>query len=77
MAFRYSFSRLSQTCNHVAALLFKVNAAFKLELSNPACTSTASVWAAPSGAKQPVNMKLREMSFIKPRYSKGKSESTT
>ena len=64
--------RLSETCNHVTALLFKVNHAYKLELSNPACTSKQNEWRAPSGAKQELNLRLQEMKFTKPDYSKGK-----
>ena len=30
---------MSETCNHVAALLFRVEAAVRLGLSNPACTA--------------------------------------
>ena len=67
-----AFFRLSQTCNHVAALLFKINAAFKLDLSNPACTSVTNTWASPSTIKGPLNMKLDEMNFRKPSYSKQK-----
>ena len=35
---------LSETCNHVAAALFRVEAAVRLGLTNPACTSSASEW---------------------------------
>ena len=70
----FYITRLSQSCNHVAALLFKVEHAYKLELSNPACTSTANVWKEPSGAKIELNMRIREMKFFKPDHSKGKGE---
>lgn len=65
------FFRLSQTCNHVAALLFKIEAAYRLDLSNPAKTSLANEWLSPSAAKGPLNMKLQEMDFVKPSFSKG------
>ena len=47
-----SFSfRLSQSCNHVAGFLFRVEAAVKAGLTNPTCTSqkarvdpTVSIW---------------------------------
>lgn len=63
--------RLSQTCNHVAALLFKIESAFRLDLSNPAKTSLANEWLSPSTAKGPLNMKLQDMEFVKPTFSKG------
>ena len=59
------FFRLSQTCNHVAALLFKIEAAYRLDLSNPAKTSLANEWLSPSAAKGPLNM-----DFVKPSFSK-------
>ena len=62
--------RLSQTCNHVAALLFKVESAFRLDMSQPACTTAACSWKAPS--KKPVFMALDEMVFKRPTHKKGK-----
>ena len=35
---------LSQTCNHVAAALFRIEAAVRSGLTNPSCTSTISEW---------------------------------
>jgi hypothetical protein len=35
---------LSQTCNHVAAALFRIEAAVRNGLTNPACTSEKSEW---------------------------------
>ena len=40
--------RLSQTCNHVAAMLFRVEAAVKAGLTNPTCTSLESKWDIPA-----------------------------
>ncbi len=39
--------RLSQTCNHVAALLFRVEAAVRAGLTNPTCTSKKAEWNVP------------------------------
>lgn len=33
-----------EACSHIAAMLFKVEAAFKLELNHPSRTSSACVW---------------------------------
>ena len=63
--------RFSQTCNHIAALLFKIESAFRLDMSNPACTTTACSWSAPA-SKVPVFLRLEEKSFTKPMYKKGK-----
>lgn len=65
------YFRFSQTCNHVAALLFKVESAFRLDVSNPACTTTLCSWSAPA-SKIPVFMRLEEMQFTKPTHKKGK-----
>ena len=39
---------LSQTCNHVAAMLFRVEAAVRAGLTNPTCTSQKSWWIVPA-----------------------------
>lgn len=39
---------LSQTCNHVAAMLFRVEAAVRIGLTNPTCTSQKSQWNLPA-----------------------------
>ena len=38
------FAGMGQTCNHVAAALFRVEAMVRLGLTNPACTSMSNVW---------------------------------
>ena len=38
---------LSQTCNHVAAMLFRVEAAVQAGFTNPTCTSQKSQWNVP------------------------------
>ena len=35
---------MSGTCNHVAALLFRVEAAVRLGLTNPSCTTKSFEW---------------------------------
>ena len=35
---------MSETCNHVAVLLFRVESAVRPELSNPACTAKPCEW---------------------------------
>lgn len=64
------YFRLSQTCNHVASLLYKMEAAFRLGMSNPTCTMTPCSWKAPSGTKAPPYMKVSDMNFVKPAAKK-------
>ncbi|KAI8486970.1 hypothetical protein Bbelb_352300 [Branchiostoma belcheri] len=61
---------LSQTCNHVAALLFKVEAAVRTNMADPAaCTSTACQWnAAPKKAVQP--SRVKDMNFKNEKFCK-------
>ena len=40
--------RLSQTCNHVAAVLFRVEAAVRADYTNPTCTSQKAKWVVPA-----------------------------
>jgi len=63
---------MSQTCNHIAAMLFKIEAAYKLGISNPSCTSLECVWNAPTKKSGALNIKLQDMNFSKPTHSKGK-----
>ena len=61
------FYRLGQTCNHVAGLLYRVEAANKLGVT--ACTSGTCMWLQPSDKKlQPAQ--LKQMDFKKSRHGK-------
>ena len=40
--------RLSQTCNHVVAMLFRVEAAVRAGYTNPTCTSQKAKWVVPA-----------------------------
>ncbi|CAH1265590.1 Hypp3211 [Branchiostoma lanceolatum] len=67
---------LGQTCNHIAALLFTVEAAVRTNMVRPACTSTACKWnAAPGKAVQ--QSKVKEMSFKKDKFGKTDSRPVT
>ena len=35
---------IEETCNHVAAAMYRVEAAVQIGLANPACTSSANEW---------------------------------
>ncbi|XP_019621912.1 PREDICTED: uncharacterized protein LOC109468107 [Branchiostoma belcheri] len=60
---------MGQTCNHIAALLFKVEAAVRTNLVNPACTSTACQWnTAPGKTIQP--RRVKDMTFKNDKFCK-------
>ena len=48
---------MSQTCNHVAAALFRIESASRLGLNNPACTSTSCEWLPNRKAVEPTKIK--------------------
>ena len=49
---------MSETCNHVAAAMFRIEAAVRTGLTNPACTSTENQWL-PTHLKKHYVMALR------------------
>ncbi|CAL9683155.1 unnamed protein product [Knipowitschia caucasica] len=72
------FAGLGATCNHVAALLFKVDYAWQNGLTTGnvlPCTSQPNVWKAPA-LKNLENVKCQDMLFIKPHFRKPKSTSS-
>ena len=52
---------LSQTCNHVTASLFRVEAAIRAGLTNPSCTSKSNEWLPTRIKVQP--MKLKDINW--------------
>ena len=52
---------MSQTCNHVASALFRIEAAVRLGLTNPACTSIPSEWL--PNRKEVTWKKVKNMDF--------------
>ncbi|CAC5423746.1 unnamed protein product [Mytilus coruscus] len=66
------FAGLGETCNHMAAILFKVDYAWQWGANNKSCTSKPCVWKSPSTKKFVVQpTKLSELKIMKPHYSKG------
>ena len=51
---------MSSTCNHVAAALFRVEAAMRLGLTNLVCTTKACEWLTNRKGVQPVKKRRRE-----------------
>lgn len=60
--------RMGQTCNHVAALLFRVESANKLGLTS--CTSLPCQWKVPAATKV-VPTKIKDLTIRKSRHGQG------
>ena len=61
---------MSQTCNHVAAALFRIEAACRIGLNNPPCTSKPCTWLPNNQSVKPVkisDLKLERDNFGKKR----------
>uniref|UniRef100_A0A8C6SKJ6 SWIM-type domain-containing protein n=1 Tax=Neogobius melanostomus TaxID=47308 RepID=A0A8C6SKJ6_9GOBI len=68
------FAGLSSTCNHVAAVLFKLDFAWQQGITNKAVTSLPAVWTKPKGKpKGPDVMEIGDMEWVKPKYGKKKT----
>ena len=66
---------LSQTCNHVAAALFRIEAAVRLGLTNPACTSSSSEWL--PNRQEVIPSKIKDISFDRDDFAqRGKKKRT-
>ncbi len=63
------FFRLGSTCNHVAALLFKLDFAWQNGFTNKSCTSRPAEWLRVGKPKLDAKM-LKDMEWRKPHYSK-------
>jgi hypothetical protein len=68
----FFFDRLGSTCNHVAAVLFKIDWAWKSGMTSKSCTSKPCVWSA-FGAKGKVvdQRPVSELEWRKPHHGKG------
>ena len=64
----YVFFSLGQTCNHIAALLFKLDYAWQTGLTNKTCTSKAATWTAPASTKKLEPKKISGIDWAKPKY---------
>ena len=57
------------SCNHVVALLFRVEAAVSEGFTKPTCTSQTATWPVPASTKSLLELKpLREIPFEKHHY---------
>ena len=58
------------SCNHVAGLLFRVEAAVLTGLSNPTCASVSAAWKIPSTKKQIMPDEISKFTFTNKTYLK-------
>ena len=64
------FYRLGQSCNHVAAILLKVDYCWRMGYVSKSCTSKESTWNVPSGAATVVEpLRMKDLSYQKPSAS--------
>ena len=53
----------SQVCNHVAAALYRIEAAVRNGLTNPACTSKPNTWLSASKKVLDIPFKIKDLQF--------------
>ena len=68
----YKF-RMSSSCIHITALLFRVEAANRSGMTNPACTSRQCVWNVPSEKTVIKPTKIADMNWKSSKLNKGNS----
>ena len=64
------------SCNHVAGLLFRVEAAVLTGYCNPTCTSTLATWNIPRGKKQIQPDEVSKFLFTQDTYMKKGTQET-
>ncbi|XP_041465992.1 uncharacterized protein LOC121416564 [Lytechinus variegatus] len=69
-AFCQCFAGYSSTCNHVAALLFKIDFAWRHGLTNPACTSRECEWSAFAGKNAVDCARFQDLTWSKHQFSR-------
>ena len=52
---------IGETCNHVAAVMYRVEAVVQIGLTNPACTSNANKWLPNRKTIEP--KKIKDLDF--------------
>ena len=58
---------MGETCNHVAAAMYRVEAAIRIGLTNPACTSNANKWL--PNRKTILPKEIKELDFSREDFS--------
>jgi hypothetical protein len=62
--------RLHGSCNHIAALLFRVEYAVRTGITKPTCTSVLALWPQSSSFSPAVPVKLGEQLWKRDHYFK-------
>ena len=62
---------MSTSCIHVTALLFRIEAANRIELTNPTCTSKECVWTVPADKTAVQPKQISEMVWKVSKLNKG------
>ena len=68
---------LSGSCNHVASLLFRVEAAVLIGVTHPTCTSMLASWNVPSQKKQIIPGRIKYFLFKSESYTNKSQELDT
>ena len=58
---------MGETCNHVAAAMFRVEAVVRTGLTNPSCTSSANEWLPCRKDIEPT--KIKDVNFYKEHFA--------
>ena len=58
---------MGETCNHVAAAMFRVEAVVRTGLTNPSCTSSANEWLPCRKDIEPT--KIKDLNFDKENFT--------
>ena len=69
-AYCTSTAGLLGSCNHVAGLLFRVEAAVLIGVTHPTCTSMLASWNVPSKKKQIIHGRIKDFLFKSESYTK-------
>ena len=69
-AYCFCSAGLYGSCNHVAGLLFRVEAAVLAGLSDPTCTSVSAAWNIPRTKKQIIPDEISKFIFTNETYMK-------
>ena len=63
---------MGQTCNHIAAGMFRIEAAVRNGLTNPACTSASNKWL--PCRKEITPMKIKKLNFSRDDFARGRKK---
>jgi hypothetical protein len=64
--------RLGGSCAHITAMFFRIEAAIRSGVTNPACTSQPCTWTVPAQKTQIEPQSVRDMIFKAAKFNKSK-----